>query len=80
MKKLIGICLQVVAVAALFSLAGLPGDGLAAGETVGQWVWFDKMAVLAAVCLWGALLLCSKGGCVAGFQSCCLVVDVMGSR
>ncbi|GAB6867714.1 O-antigen ligase family protein [Bacteroides rodentium] len=61
MKKLIGICLQVVAVAALFSLAGLPGDGLAAGETVGQWVWFDKMAVLAAVCLWGALLLCSKG-------------------
>lgn len=60
MKNAIGVCLQVVAVTALFSLVYPADGGLAVGETAGQWVWFDKTAVLAAVCLLGALSLCPK--------------------
>lgn len=40
--------LLIVAMLLLLSLASITNSGLAAGETIEQWIWFDKMAVVAA--------------------------------
>lgn len=40
--------LKVVALLLLLSLVGVTNRELSAGETIGQWVWFDKMAMVAA--------------------------------
>lgn len=39
--------LLLVAMLLLLSLVGVTNVELAAGETIGQWVWFDKMAMAA---------------------------------
>lgn len=46
----------------LLSLVSVTNPELAAGETIGQWVWFDKAAIVAAVCILIGLLLLPPGG------------------
>lgn len=50
-KYIIGVCLQGIGVFALLSLSVTSYSVLPVGETIGQWVWFDRMAIFAAVCV-----------------------------
>lgn len=47
LKLNVAIILLIGAMLLLFSLAGVTNPELSAGETIGQWVWFDKMAIAA---------------------------------
>lgn len=48
LKLTAAIVLLIVAMLLLLSIVGITNPELSAGETVGQWVWFDKMAIVAA--------------------------------
>lgn len=52
--------LQWIAAVAPLSLVAVSHSTLPAGETVGQWVWFDKMAIASSVCILLSLLPFSK--------------------
>lgn len=60
MKKFITIALLLAAVSSILSMVAISAGGLLPGETIGQWVWFDKMSILAVVFILSALI-CSKG-------------------
>lgn len=51
------VVLQWMAVIAPLSLVCITHSALPVGETVGQWVWFDKMAIVSAVCILLSILL-----------------------
>lgn len=60
MRKFISIALLLAAVSSILSLVGISAAGLLPGETIGQWVWFDKMSMLTVVFILSALI-CSRG-------------------
>ena len=77
LKYIIGVCLQGIGVFALFSLSVTSHSMLPVSETIGQWVWFDRMAILAAVCiLFGLLCSCRTK---AGKGSLCISTAVVYS-
>lgn len=51
--------LRMLAVLAPLSLVCLACGNLPAGEMIGQWVWFDRLAVLSAVCVLCSFLFCT---------------------
>lgn len=51
------VVLLWIAVIAPLSLVCVTNSALPAGEAVGQWVWFDKMAIVSALCILLSLLL-----------------------
>lgn len=54
--------LLIAAMVLLLSLVSVTNPELGAGETIGQWVWFNKTAIVAAVCILVTLLwLLPKG-------------------
>lgn len=59
-RYLAAIVLQWVAVIAPLSLVCITYSALPLGENVGQWVWFDKMAIVSAVCILLSILLTPK--------------------
>lgn len=56
-KSYIAFGFQWVAVMALLSLVLVVHPELPADETIGQWVWFDKAAIIASVCILLSILL-----------------------
>ena len=56
-----GRALQGMAVLCVLSLVGSSNPALPAGETIGQWCHFDRMALWAAGCV-GLAMLCSRRG------------------
>ena len=56
-KSYIAFGFQWVAVMALLSLVLVVHPELPADETIGQWVWFDKAAIIASVCTLLSILL-----------------------
>lgn len=51
MKKISGTALMYMACIVLLSLVGADSQLLLPGETIGQWVWWDKAALIAAACM-----------------------------
>lgn len=51
MGRFISILLLLVAVSSLLSVVSVPDNGLLPGETVSQWVWFDKSCLFAVACI-----------------------------
>lgn len=62
--------LLIAAMVLLLSLAGVTNPELGAGETIGQWVWFNKAAIVAAVCILITLLLLLPKGESIEFGYC----------
>lgn len=56
-KSYIAFGFQWVAVMALLSLVLVVHPELPADEMIGQWVWFDKAAIIASVCTLLSILL-----------------------
>ena len=54
------VVLQWMAVITPLSLVCIMHSALPVDETVGQWVWFDKMAIVSAVCILLSILLTPK--------------------
>lgn len=54
------VTLQWIAVMVPLSLVCVTNSALPSGETVGQWVWFDKMAIASSLCILLSLLLSPK--------------------
>lgn len=48
---MVATSLQSIAIVALLSLVCMTHPMLPIGEVVGQWVWFDKMAIASAACI-----------------------------
>ena len=51
------VLLHFLAVCSPLSLVCVTKPELLAGETIGQWVWFDKAAIIASVCTLLSILL-----------------------
>lgn len=45
MRKFLSIALLLLAVSSILSMVGISAGGLLPGETIGQWVWYDKMSM-----------------------------------
>lgn len=65
MRKFLSIALLLLAVSSLLSMVGISAGGFLPGETIGQWVWYDKMSMPAIVFILSALV-CSKGEKLSG--------------
>ena len=63
MKKWIVIAIGGLATALLLSLVCASDNHLPAGETVGQWWWFDRSALCAAMCIIVGTVLFRKTAC-----------------
>ena len=63
MKKWIVIAIGGLATALLLSLVCASDNHLPAGETVGQWWWFDRSALCAAMCIVVGTVLFRKTAC-----------------
>lgn len=61
MRNILSRILKSVACLALLSLVCATSSLLPNGETIGQWVWFDKAALVAAFCIGLSLLLDPRG-------------------
>ena len=59
-KKGMGRCISMIllfaAVTSLLSVVSVPDSGLLPGETISQWVWFDKTCLFATACILLSLL------------------------
>ena len=62
MKKWIGIGWCGLAATLLLSLVCACDPTLPPGETVGQWLWYDRAALVAAACIGVGVLWAGKGG------------------
>lgn len=62
MRKWIYIALCGLAAALLLSLVCACDPALPPGETVGQWLWYDRAALVAAACIGVGVLWAGKGG------------------
>ena len=62
MRKWIYIALCGLAATLLLSLVCACDPALPPGETVGQWLWYDRAALVAAACIGVGVLWAGKGG------------------
>ena len=62
MKKWIGIGWCGLVAGLLLSLVCACDPALPPGETVGQWLWYDRAALVAAACIGVGVLWAGKGG------------------
>lgn len=60
-KTYTGAVLLIAAMSLLLSLVTVTNIQLSAGETIGQWIWFDKTSVWAFVCILLSFLFLKKG-------------------
>lgn len=60
-KTYTGAVLLIAAMSLLLSLVTVTNIQLSAGETIGQWIWFDKTSVLAFMCILLSFLFLKKG-------------------
>lgn len=70
LQRCVSDLLLISAMLLLLSLVSVTNSELAAGETIGQWVWFDKTAIVAVVCILLGLLASLPKGYTAEFGYC----------
>ena len=78
-RRITAGCLLTVAAVALLSPVLPTYPELPAGEMVGQWVWIDRMMMVAAACMAVAVFLLKRGETVSPVVPLSVALLVMGS-